>query len=300
MKSIKIYIVFFCILIFFILSPQKQVQAAVDCPAATDNKIYVNPTNNLCYSATDPTSNTGFNTIGGTPNAACQVLCPGGTGALPQGHECIVQMNGQCFAGTGPSGFNTPGCTAASQTAITCPSPMDLTTLVVDAQGNKIANVAINITYADAPPAAGGGQTVTSYTNTQGMVTTGGLLYSGDHFIITPNLPGYTFSPTQIGSNANLGDQEMNTSFSCGQTISNPCKFTATAGQNAAATPGAPGTQTAAGAPLSTTTQQTDNTVSNEMNATEKAAEVVAGIVFVAVFIQELLGLGKGKKKREI
>src|SRR5258708_20831958 len=113
---------------------------------------------------------------------------------------------------------------------------MRLTMQVVDPQGKGISNISLQVKYADAPPSAQPGQTTTIKTDTKGTGLITSFIYSGDHFVITPNDPAYTFNPPQIGSNANIGGMEMNTNFSttCGTQLENgtsmpPCKFTATA-----------------------------------------------------------------------
>jgi hypothetical protein len=286
MKINKIILSFFFLILIFSFFQQKKADAA--CPGPLDTKIYVDQTTQLCYSENDPLFNTGFNTQGGTQTCG-QVLCPGGPAVanLSPGNDCIVQTNGQCFAGTGPSGFNTPGCTASSTTPLPqCPSPMDLTVKITDATGKGLAGIPMTVTYEDAPPANTTGQTTTKTTDTTGTALIQGLLYSGDHFKIIPSSPYYIFSPAQIGGITNPGDQEMNTTFSCGTQENGtivPCVFTATR----SATP-LPTTN-----PNSTLPLVNNNTVDNELQATGKTVTVIAGITFVAMLIQGLLGKKK-------
>ncbi len=285
-QTILFLIVFscLCVLIF-----AKKTEAAA-CPLSTDTKIFVHSSDGLCYSDTDPINNPGFNTQGGTYSCG-PVLCPGDhTSPYPQGNDCIVQINGQCFAGKGPSGFDTPGCKPSSNTPLpACPNPMNLTVQTVDNNGKGIANVSLSIVYADAPPGSASGQITTANTDTTGTAIVKGVLYSGDHFVITPSSPYYTFTPPRIGGNDNLGDQEMNAQFSCGTALENgmsrpPCKFIAT--RNTVPLP----------SPVINNQILPDSTIEDTIQSTTQTLLVIGAIGLVGYIVIEIAGKGRIKK----
>ena len=256
-------ILLLCILLFvsscFII--EKTYAAA--CPLPGDTKVTNDATNpSICYSVNDPTYfNAGLNTQGGT-RSTCnsgglpgQVNCPGDT-TSPYGiaNDCIKpQINAQgiklCYAGHGTSGYDTPDCVPADpNTPLTnCPSPMTLRIHFQDIGRAPLKNTPIPLTiiYEDVPiyapppatpPINQKGKTITNTfkTDDNGDVVIAGDLYSGDHFVIIPQQSNI-FTPTQIGSTNDrqygLGDQEMNTTFSCGTQLENgtettPCTFT--------------------------------------------------------------------------
>src|SRR5258708_5161448 len=125
MKLAKLFLVICCIFGLTVFLSEKQIYAVV-CPLATDTKVSRNPGTKLCFSGHDPLSYPGFGTLGGGlstcvsgKNQIGQVTCPGyvPTVKLPAGNTCVVQITaGLCFAGHGPSGFNTPGCTPSTTT----------------------------------------------------------------------------------------------------------------------------------------------------------------------------------------
>jgi len=294
-------LIFFVLLLLISLNTYflKQVYAANPaCPLPGDTKIYTDPTSGLCFSESDPLYNPGFNTTGGSISACGtngQVQCPGGTTAgLPTGNVCVVQIGGQCFAGQGASGFNTPGCVQTGTTPLAkCPSPMDLSIRVVDNNGNGITTpIALTIRYGDAIGNPAPGKTVNISTDPLGNAVVKGSLYSGDHFIIVPSSPYYTFNPTQIGSNANFGDQEMDTTFSCGTALENgtgqpPCQFTAT--RNATPLP----TPTTNNSLPAQNQQPNDATVNDTTTSLLQTMYVLAGIGLIAYVVMTIGGSGK-------
>lgn len=239
-----IFISLLALFLFIYTGTHPNIAHAAACPLPGDTKIYVDPATNLCYSESDPLNYTGYNTIGGT-RSSCgtggQVRCPGSTTNLPNGNICIVKNGTQCFAGYGASGVYTPGCVAQSTTAIPCPTAKDALTLtikVVDPQGVGISptdtKLKITITYEDSPSPTNyvAGKTIITGTDSTGTATVKNTLYSGDHFSITASSPFYTITPARIGNLTNIGQEEMNTSFSCGTQLENgqnnkACTFTA-------------------------------------------------------------------------
>lgn len=174
--------------------------------------------------------------MGSDANAVCgPVACPGDNrGIYHHGNTCVFQRGNQCFPGYGSSGFNSNNCTGNPFTAnpVPCPKPIDLIVEVVDEAGDPVTGVTISITYADAPPGTNQGLTATASTSAVGRAVFSNILYSGDHFTVTPNDPQYNFEPNQYGNTRNLGVLEMNTLWSCGSQLGNgtandPCLFIA-------------------------------------------------------------------------
>ncbi|HSW89229.1 MAG TPA: hypothetical protein VLG12_08750 [Candidatus Saccharimonadales bacterium] len=291
----KKYVVIFISILFsfFILVGQLSKVMAATCPPDTDTKTNADTNTNppVCYSNSDPLSNTGLNTQGGTRTCG-PVRCPGdNTSLYSAGHTCIVQTNGKCYAGTGASGFNATGCTQAGTTAITCPKPMTLTIKVQDEKGQPpLNNVTFMVTYADNPPGNTQGQQYPVTTDSSGIAIVSGKLYSGDHFIIVPNAnPNYSFNPPQIGSTTNVGDQEMNTATSCGTTLENgvvrpPCLFTAKLKASVTIYPDN-GNGNSSAFP-------TDPTVTNAEESIATSIKALVVITAVAYGINWILGLG--------
>jgi len=195
--------------------------AAGMCPAPTDTGTYVDPRSGRCYSASGPV---GFNVIG-LRYTCGPVACPGQAGT--QGHTCITrESNGLCYAGVGISGFSNYYCTPTSNVPVACPGTMPLYLRVLSSRtGQGVANIPLQVTYEDKVPYASGKTTVVA-TDSFGNATMWNAV-SGDHFMVKPLLANrfQMISPPQIGTTDNMGDQEMNTPWSCGQTPNRPCTF---------------------------------------------------------------------------
>ena len=284
---------FFVIAFFFfsILFPLP-VSAQSACPGLLDTKVNQDPVTGICYSESDPLYNPGLNTTGGA--RTCPVSCTNTPGVLPVGNTCVVQINGQCFAGHGPSGFNTPGCSPSSSTPLPkCPNPMALNIRVVDSTGNNIGGVTFTVIYADAPPSTQSAQIATAISDPLGTVSIQ-QLYSGDHFTIVPSSLYYTFSPTQIGNNNNLGQLEMNTTFpgNCGSSLENgttlrPCVFVATRNN----VPMPPSGQKTSG-PIDTS----DQTVNDTTTALTQTMFVLAAVGTIGYVVMNIGGSGRLEK----
>lgn len=291
MKKFPFIFVFSLISFFtvFSFSQPTPVKAAA-CPNPGDTKVYVSPNNNLCYSATDPLYNTGLNTLGGstsTCGVGGQVRCPGSTTNLPNGNLCIVKKGTQCFPGYGTSGVNTPDCTAQTTIPLPrCPSPMDLTIKVLDAQKKGVPNITVTVTYEDVPSSTKyiPGKTTTAITDGTGTAVIKNTLYSGDHFSIKASNPGFTITPSQIGNLTNVGHEEMNTTFSCGTQLENgqsnaPCTFTATANTGPPPTP--------------TIAITDDPTVDSAFNSVGQTLIMLGVVATVGIVV---IGVGNGGK----
>lgn len=290
-------IISFVLFLFFLAIPSS-VHAQAVCPAQGDTKTNFDTATNKCYSHSDVGFNAGLNTQGGQTTCG-PVRCPGDhTSPYNPGNTCIVKKNNQCFAGTGPSGFDTPGCTAASTSPLAgCPQPMGLRIQVNDVQGKPIPNATYNVTihYEDSAAGKNDGKTkiVSVKTDTLGQATITGVLYSGDHF--TLSMSGSisdAFSPTQIGNNTNIGDQEMNTPTSCGTQMENgtynkPCAFTHSITANLTIIP----------ANNAAPKLPPDRTVINAEQSVATTLQALAVIGIIAVGINGMLGLGSDPKK---
>jgi hypothetical protein len=237
MKTYRfLYFIFLFFVSFCFVDLQKTYAAA--CPRQGDAGIYVDPSNGKCYSKTG----LGFNTTDASSTVTCgPVLCPGSAQNLPQGNTCIYQDgNGKCWTGYGGSGFAPSVCTynQPAPTPVTCPSATPLTIRVADSNNNGIPSVPLQIHYADSPPGNTNGNTISATTDTNGNAVVNGSLFVGDHFTITASGP-YQYVPNNwaptsgkvIGNESDLGVEEMDTNWSCGQqlkdgTITTPCLFT--------------------------------------------------------------------------
>lgn len=217
--------------ILFVSVPASYAATAnLACPGNIDTVTYVDPANGQCHSSTNSRHDTGFNVVeGSNGRSTCgQVACPGDISNIYRyGHTCVVLKGGQCYPGSGASGFNSSSCTADpfAPNPIPCPSPMDLRTQILDATGNPLSGITLTVTYSS-------GLTATATTDANGQTIISGKLYSGDHFILVPSSPNYTFEPSQYGNTSNFGVLEMNTLWSCGTplgdgTTNDPCLFTA-------------------------------------------------------------------------
>lgn len=290
-------IVGFALFIFSIVIPSS-VHAQAVCPAPGDTKTNFDTATNKCYSHSDVGFNAGLNTQGGQTTCG-PVRCPGDhTNPYNQGNTCIVKKNNQCFAGTGPSGFDTPGCTASSTTPLAgCPQPMGLRIQINDSQGKSLVNTSFTakIQYEGSASGKNDGKTknIPITTDAQGQATITGVLYSGDHFIISMSGSiADTFMPTQIGTDTNIGDQEMNTPTSCGTQMENgtynkPCIFTRSIAANITVIPANNASQTI----------PKDPTVFNVEQSVATTLQVVAVIGIIAVGVNGMLGLGSDPKK---
>ncbi|HSW96627.1 MAG TPA: hypothetical protein VLF89_02245 [Candidatus Saccharimonadales bacterium] len=288
------------ILALFTIPTPAQAQSTTACPLPGDTKTNFDTATGQCYSQSDINYNTGLNTQGGARSCG-PVRCPGGpVGTYSDGNTCIVKKaDGFCYAGTGPSGFNTPGCSGTTKLN-GCPSPMGLKIQLKDTKGATINNqaVTVTVTYEDSATGKSDGQTkkllVTSDSNGIITLTTaaGISLYSGDHFMLSVSSSQYDFTSSQAGINNNIGNLEMNTPSSCGTQMENgqfntPCLFTGTATTTLNAIPiNSP----APAFPADPTVANAEQSVATSIGT----LVVIGGVVFV---VNWLLGLGKSPVK---
>lgn len=215
------------------LIPPPQLPPVTACPTNYVGVIQkIDPDNSIrCYGAK---GGLGFATTG-LQQICGPVLCPvePAHDNLQRGQSCIRKdASGVCHPGTGASGFfdkdsDPNACPGNINVTIPCPPSLPLYIKAVDQNGNAVLDAKLKIAYNDAPPLNIKPKTTTIATqnaDSTGVVKIVGMLYSGDHFTITPLTENNASdSAHMVGNSLKFFQEEMNAPFSCGQSASKPC-----------------------------------------------------------------------------